>query len=170
MSNSSVKKDHSSNPFFNNERNVFLREFVEAKYGNGSILSKIVYGKSNIGFSVYKSGKSKISDKLWNKIVNGIAYLENKEKNTFKTSRMYMESFISTWLENNAKTKLRLANVVYSLNFTETKTLTSRKFTSLVRNNNFNQNDWENIVKTIGKVNDMIANKNRFATSAASCV
>lgn len=170
MSNSTVKTDHSSNPFFNNERNAFLRTFIDSKRGNGSALSKIVFGKSNVGFSNYKSGKIEVSDKLWIKIAKGVDHINNNEKNTFKTSSIYIELFINNWLNTNSKVKLRLANVVYSLNYTKTKTLTSRKFASLVRNKNINQTDWEKIAITIGKVNEMIANKNRFALSAASKV
>lgn len=170
MSNSAVKKDHSSNPFFNNERNAFLREFIDSQRGNGSALSKIVFGKSNVGFSIFKSGKTKVYDSLWNKIVKGVDHINNNEKNTFKTSSIYIELFINDWLKTNSKVKLRLANVVYSLNYTKTKTLTSRKFASLVRNKKINQTEWEKIVTTIGKVNEMIANKNRFVLSAASVV
>ena len=167
MSNSAVKTDHSSNPFFNNERNAFLRTFIDSKRGNGSALSKIVFGNSNVGFSNFKFGKIEIGDTLWIKIAKGVDYINNNEKNTFKTSSSYIELFINDWLKTNSKVKLRLANVVYSLNYTKTKTLTGRKFAALVRNKKINQSEWENIVMTIGKVNEMIANKNRFALSAA---
>jgi hypothetical protein len=95
------------------------------------------------------------------------------------TKKRYYSGFYSNkdvikimndWINTpNYIQKKRLFNVVFSLNYTKTKLLTVSRFDTIINNNkdrNFNTLLCNNVLSTIQKVDQMIAENNRFALAA----
>lgn len=158
-------KDYSSNPFYNDERAVKLRTFLDSGYGNSSKLSQALYGNRYNSLSHYKYGRDRIGDKVWRKIHTAIDKIKSEENNSF-ASKKSKDAYIDQWIKTDNVVKMRLGNVAYALNYTAAKNLRSTKFWSALHIKDYTDVPFEHLQNIMNKVDSMIKNKHTFAVSA----
>lgn len=181
----SVQKKHEH---YNSERNVELREWCSKNRGRSTLIDMRVFGYSMI--SHYKSGNLNIVDSTWAKIKSTMDEIEREEKfsqealkplikprstNNYQQSSnnqieivLSFKKYIDEWLMHDRKSKLRLANVIYSVNYTKSF---SNPFSELIRRLDNGYLDIKDstinrIYKVIDKVNSMIAENHPLAIAA----
>lgn len=173
---------------YNSERNVELREWCSKNRGRSTLIDMRVFGYNMI--SHYKSGNLNIVDSTWAKIKSTMDEIEREEKfsqealkplikprstnNHQQSSNNKIEivlsfkKYIDEWLMHDRKSKLRLANVIYSVNYTKSF---SNPFSELIRRLDNDYLDIKDstinrIYKVIDKVNSMIAENHPLAIAA----
>jgi hypothetical protein len=173
---------------YNSERNVELREWCSKKLWRSASIDTHVFGCNMI--SHYKNGKLNIPDSKWTKIKSTMVEIEREEKfsqeplkplikplstnNHQQSSNNQIEivlsfkKYIDDWLMHDRKSKLRLANAIYSVNYTKSF---SNPFSEMIRrlDNDYldiKDSTMNRIYKVIDKVNSMIAENHPLAIAA----
>ena len=89
------------------------------------------------------------------------------EVSRYINAKPVRKAVLNEWLHTDRKVKLRLANIVYILNYSENKDdLTRNPFSLLTRDDFFTDEHWNQIQTVIDKVNEMIVNQHPFALGA----
>lgn len=89
------------------------------------------------------------------------------EVSRYINAKLVRKAVINEWLHIDRQVKLRLANIVYILNYSENKDdLTRHPFSLLTRDDFFTDEHWNQIQSVMNKVNEMIVNQHPFALGA----
>lgn len=109
-----------SQPSYN--RNQELKQWISLRYGRGVKLTKALYSpdtKNNI--AVYLTNKIQVTDTMWDRFKEAIKKVEADEVKTNK-----LESELIKW--NPSAVDLRLANLIYSYNYSNCGDLHKKNF------------------------------------------
>lgn len=176
--------------YYNCSRNKELRDWCAQNRGRSSLIDDRVFGYNMI--SHYKNGGLNISDQNWNKIKSTMVEIEQEEKilkhplkSSVKQNNQPNQSQVKSninqaelilsfkkdiddWLINDRKRKLRLADAIYSANYTKSF---YKPFSEILRrldNDYLNIKDStiNRIYKVMDKANSMIAENHPFAIAA----
>lgn len=97
-------------------------------------------------------------------LLNNFEHFQLSKKDPSIKSQHFI---VSNWLKTDNKTKIRLANVVYSMNFSETRkdVLNDARFSNSIKSMMTNL-EFERIMKVMNKVDQLIESKSPFANAA----